>query len=173
MGKEWLPAILAAVGQLTFLGVTGGARADAERTPVGKPVPFEVHDGYFVSNKFQPDKATSFLAIADQEKFDEVFGVAFVMRDRAHRLEPGAFKTRMVAAAVHRGSAMWQYNVTRAIADGNTLYLHYTAKEGKPGSASFACPLIVSVGKARFASVVFVENDRPVATAKLPDRRSP
>jgi len=166
MGNKVLVAIVAAVGQLVCFWATNGARADAEKSPVGKPVPFEVHDGYFVSNKFEPDKATSFLAIADHKKFDEVFGVAFVMRDRSHRLKPGAFKTRMVVAAIHRGQAMWQYKVTRATVDGNTLYLHYTAKEGKPGSASFACPLIVSVDKAKVASVVFVENNKRVATAK-------
>ena len=165
MRNMLLLGVVAGIGQLLYPGTPDRARADADRS-IGKPVAVEVHDGYFVSNKFEPDKPTSFVAITDQKRFDEVFGVAFVMRDRANRLKTGALKTRMVVAAIHRGNAMWEYKVVRATAEGGTLYLDYTARQGQPGSARFACPLIVSVDKAKYTSVVFVENDKRVATVK-------
>ena len=46
---------------------------------------FDTHSSYFVSNKFEPDAAKSFLVIHDQEQFDKVFGVGFVMRVKHHR----------------------------------------------------------------------------------------
>lgn len=47
---------------------------------------YDVYGGYFVSNKFKPDSAESYVVIHDQEQFDKVFGVAFVMGDKSHRL---------------------------------------------------------------------------------------
>jgi hypothetical protein len=49
-------------------------------------VAFQVHDGYFVSNQFEPDAATSFVVLKDQAAFDQVFGIARVMRDKSLRL---------------------------------------------------------------------------------------
>lgn len=66
-----------------------GAMAVASQVAKGddtKAARHEVFDGYFVSNKFEPDAAESFVAISGQKEFDEVFGVAFVMGDKAHRL---------------------------------------------------------------------------------------
>ena len=67
---------------------------------------FNVYSGYFVSNKFEPDAAESFVVLADQEQFDKVFGAAFVMRDKSHRLPKDAFKSLLVIAAIKRGNAV-------------------------------------------------------------------
>ena len=60
---------------------------------------FDTYGGYFVSNKFEPDAAKSFVVINDQEQFDKVFGVAFVMGDKSRRLPKDAFKSLMVIAS--------------------------------------------------------------------------
>ena len=49
-------------------------------------IPFDTYSGYFVSNRFEPGTKESFVVISSQEDFDQVFGVAFVMQDRSHRL---------------------------------------------------------------------------------------
>ncbi len=161
---------------LLFLAVVSGlgtlySLADVSRDdpdgPAGKAVAHEVHDGYFVSNKFERDKPASFVAIQDRERFDEVFGVAFVMGDKSNRLKSDAFKSKTVISAIKRGPAVTTYKVTGVSVRKGTLYLRYEAKTGVPGSATFACPLIVSVPKGSYSAVVFLENDKPVKTLKL------
>ena len=44
---------------------------------------FDAHDGYFVSNKFEPQVPASFVVLQDQKAFDKVFGVALVMGDKS------------------------------------------------------------------------------------------
>ena len=53
---------------------------------------FDTYSGYFVSNKFEPNAAESFVVINDQEQFDKVFGVAMVMGDKSHRLAQGCLQ---------------------------------------------------------------------------------
>lgn len=159
-----------------FLAIASGSAAphcladvprDDPNKPTGKPIAHEVHDGYFVSNKFERDKPASFVAIQDRKRFDTIFGVAFVMGDKSNRLKPDAFKSKMVISAIKRGRAVATYNVTSVTVHKGTLYLRYEAKTGVPGSATFACPLIVSVPKGPYSAVVFLENDKPVKTLKL------
>ena len=59
-----------------------------------QPLDFDTYSGYFVSNKFEPDSPASFAVINDREQFDRVFGVAFVMGDKFHRLPADAFPSR-------------------------------------------------------------------------------
>ncbi len=56
-------------------------------------LPHDTYSGYFVSNKFEPKAAQSFVVISDQEQFDKVFAAAFVMNDKSPRLPEDAFKT--------------------------------------------------------------------------------
>lgn len=146
------------------------SREDLDR-PTGKPLAHEVHDGYFVSNKFERDKPASFVVIQDRKRFDEVFGVGFVMGDKSNRLKPDAFKSKMVVSAIKRGPAVTTYKVTSVTVHKGTLYLRYGAKTGPPGSATFACPLIVSVPKGSYSAVVFLANEKPVKTLKLPQSK--
>jgi hypothetical protein len=53
-------------------------------------LPLDTYSGYFVSNKFEPDAPKSFVIITSQKHFDQVFGVAFVMGDKSHRLPKDA-----------------------------------------------------------------------------------
>ncbi len=130
--------------------------------PAGEAAtPFDTYGGYFVSNKFEPDAATSFVIIQDQEQFDRVFGAAFVMQDKSHRLAPDAFKTHTILAVIHRGHAMWEYQVAKVSLRGGIAELHFTGtSQKKSDDAEFACPLIVSIPKGNYPAVKFVENGK-------------
>jgi hypothetical protein len=135
-----------------------------QQTSAAEPakLTFDTYSGYFVSNKFEPNAAESFLVITDQEQFDKVFGVAFVMRDKSHRLPKDAFKSSMVLAAVKRGAAVWEYKVEGATEAKGIVELRYTTTSKKSDSATFACPLIVSNAKGKYKAVQFVENGKVV-----------
>ena len=135
--------------------------------PPSKPVAFDTHDGYFVSNQFEPASPTSFVVIKDQESFDKVFGVARVMGDKSHRLPPAAFGNKFVVAAIHRGKAMLTYQVESVSADGPTLVVRYTTKSTPSDSAEFACPLILSLDKGDYKVVRFAENGRKIKRLEL------
>ncbi len=122
--------------------------------------PFDTYSGYFVSNKFEPDAATSFVIIQDQEQFDRVFGAAFLMQDKSHRLPPDAFKAHTILAVIHRGHAMCEFQVAKVSLGGGTAELHYTVTSKKSDTATFACPLIVSIPKRNYQAVKFVENGK-------------
>jgi len=139
----------------------------------GSPLAFDIYGGYFVSNKFEPKAETSFVVIQDQQAFDMVFGAAFVMRDKSHRLPPGVFDTKIVLAAIHRGKAVWEYAVQDVRAEGGVVTLRYTATPKPSDSAQFACPLIVSIEKGPYAAVRFVENDKPVKKVEIAPAAAP
>ena len=149
------------------LGPQGVVRADDTPSARGTPLAFEVHSGYFVSNKFEPKATESFVAITDQAEFDKVFGVAMVMGDKSHRLAKDAFKSKLVVAAVKRGKAFWTYRVQQVTAREGVVQISYTATAKKSASASFACPLIVSIPKGKYVAVRFVENKKAVKTVAI------
>ena len=130
-------------------------------------LPFEVYDGYFVSNKFGPNASESFVIINDQEQFDRVFGTAFVMRDKSHRLPKDVFNSNIVLAAVKRGNAVWKYKVESVVVSNGVVELRYTTDMSPSDSATFACPLIVSVRRGMFVAVQFVENGKPAKKVEI------
>jgi hypothetical protein len=130
-------------------------------------IPFDTYSGYFVSNKFEPDAAESFLVLTTQKEFDKVFGVAFVMGDKSHRLPKDAFESNLVLVAIKRGKAVWEYKVERVAEAKGVVALRYTADEKKSDSASFACPLILSIPKGKYAAAQFIENGKPVKTVEI------
>jgi len=143
-----------------FLALSG--MCFAAENPETSPVAHQTHDGYFVSNQFEPDAPTSFVVLKDQAAFDQVFGVAMVMRDKALRLPPDAFAGKFVIAAIHRGKAFVHYHVESVLLEGRSLSLRYTTQSDADGSAEFACPLIVSVPKGDYATVQFIENGKEI-----------
>ncbi|MCX6878293.1 MAG: hypothetical protein NTW21_31445 [Verrucomicrobia bacterium] len=149
--------ILASVMLLPWHALAAGVPA-----PPAKPVVFETHDGYFVSNKFEPQEPVSFVVLRDQESFGKVFGVAMVMGDKSHRLALNAFDKKLVVAAIHRGKAMVTYQVASMMAEAETLIVRYTTKSEPSDTAEFACPLILSLDKGNFNTVRFVENGRDI-----------
>jgi hypothetical protein len=131
------------------------------------PVPFDTYSGYFVSNKFEPDAAESFVIITDQDQFDKVFGVAMVMGDKSHRLPKDAFKSMVVLAVIKRGKAVWEFKVDGVVAMDGVVELGYTANAKESDSATFASPLIVSIPKGNCKAVEFVENKTSVKKIEL------
>lgn len=142
-------------------------RKTAAEVPRKFPVRYDRYGGYFVSNKFEPDAAVSFRVIQDQKSFDKVFGVAKVMHDTSHRLPPNLFATHMVVAVVKRGKATWSYKVDSVTTETGILMVRYTARNHPSTSAEFASPLILSVPKAKFSLVQFVENGKLAKEIKL------
>ena len=141
---------------------------------------FDTYSGYFVSNKFEPDAAESFVVITSRQQFDKVFGVAFVMGDKSHRLPKDAFKSNIVLAAIKRGKAVWEYKVAGVTVDNGLVNLRYTATSKKSDTATFACPLIVSIPKGDYAAIQFWDGGKAVkkvkgsiATADRPDHTTP
>ncbi|MCX6998610.1 MAG: hypothetical protein NTV49_16385 [Kiritimatiellaeota bacterium] len=123
---------------------------------------FDTYSGYFVSNQFEPDAPVSFVVIGDQQQFDKIFGAAFVMRDKAHRLPPNAFESLLVIAAIHRGAAVWEYKVEGVVLRAGVVELRYATTATKSASATFACPLIVSIPRGGYQAVQFVEDGKRV-----------
>jgi hypothetical protein len=130
-------------------------------------VKHEVFDGYYVMNTFEPKAAESFVAISDQKRFDEVFGVAFVMGDKSHRLPKGAFSRSVVFGMVRRGMAIWDFQVMDVVEADGKLEIRYTAKSSPQASATFANPLIVGVPRKEYKSVTFIENKKRIKTLNL------
>ena len=123
---------------------------------------FETYSGYFVSNKFEPQATASFVTARTQKQFDQVFGVAFVMGDKSHRLAPDAFKSQLVLATIKRGMAFCTYQVTAVTEKDGVVQLRYKTTAKKSESASFACPLIISVPHGKYRIIEFHENNKLV-----------
>jgi len=122
----------------------------------------ETYSGYFVSNKFEPQSTVSFVTARTQKQFDQVFGVAFVMGDKSHRLAPDAFKSQLVLATIKRGMAFCTYQVTAVTEKDGVVQLRYKTTAKKSESASFACPLIISVPHGKYRVIEFHENNKLV-----------
>jgi hypothetical protein len=146
-----------------------GLLATSGRTDETKPkeIAFQIHNGYFESNRSGLKGESSFLAFTDPEEFGKVFGVGFVMGKRPNVIAKDAWGKIFVAAAIKRGNSLWEYQVEKVTVTGDRLTVRYKATE-KPGggTASFASPLIVSVEKKDCKEVVFVENGKEVAIVK-------
>ena len=140
----------------------GPLAAEPTSQPATASVSFDTHDGYFVSNQFEPKEPSSFAVITDPKTFDSVFGVGFVMGDKSHRLPEKAFDSKTVVAVIKRGKALWQFTVQEVQADRGVLTIRYTAIAKQQDSAEFACPLIVSVPKGSYTTFRFVENEKLV-----------
>ncbi len=149
-----------------FLSVLGGLGPTALAAE-GTKLAFDTYSGYFVSNRFEPDAAQSFLVINDQESFDRVFGTAMVMGDKSHRLPKNAFKSSLVLAAIKRGNAVWEFKVESVTVKQGVVTLRYTTTSKPSDSATFACPLIVSIPKGQYTAVRFVENQKTVKKVAL------
>jgi hypothetical protein len=175
--RLWLPWSAATRSRLQALGqAVGPAAAEAVTRLLGSTadwpqaaeVAADTYDGYFVSNRFQPEAPASFVVARDQAAFDGVFHAGFVMGDTSHRLPDRAFDTRLVIAAVKRGAALWQYRLDGVTADAGVLTVRYTThRQEVGGGATYACPLIVSAPKGDWHSVEFIEDGRLAATVGL------
>jgi len=160
--KQWTQlSLLTLLIQLALTAVMAWA-ADV------KAVVFDTYNGYFVSNKFEPDQPASFVVIRDQKAFDAVFGAGFVMGDKSHRLPDNAFDSKMVLAAIKRGKAICDFKVVEVIVDQGIVTLKYNVKSSPQAGADYACPLIVSIPRSGYSAVRFVEDGQLVKGIAFP-----
>jgi hypothetical protein len=139
------------------------AGADEAR---GRKVEYDVHNGHFVSNKFEV-KDAAYVAITDKAGFDAIFGAARTMGKPPNFVPRDAFEKKMVVAVIKKGNAPVDYKVETVTADGDTLYVQYKAETKGATTATYASPLIVSVEKNKYKEVVFIENGKKVGTATV------
>ncbi|MCE5268606.1 MAG: hypothetical protein LLG00_12040 [Planctomycetaceae bacterium] len=133
----------------------------------GIALPFDTYSGYFVSNKFEPNAAESFVVVANQKRFDEVFGVAMVMGDKSRRLAKDIFARSIVLTAIKRGNAVYEYKVQNVAERDGVVTIRYMVTSTPSDSASFACPMIVSIPNRNYSAVRFVENGKPAKTVEV------
>jgi hypothetical protein len=151
-----------------LLALTAALAPAADKADMkGKDVAFDIRTGYFESNKSGLKGETSFLAFTDQDGFDKVFGKGVVMGAKQNFLPKDAFDSLLVVAAIRRGNAIWTYKVNKVTADDDTLTVDYSATSKDGGTATFASPLILSVDKGKYTSVVFIENGEKAGTVKI------
>jgi hypothetical protein len=162
----WFAVAVALLAASTGLALAGDKDKEEAK---GDKLPFEVYTSYFEKNNSGLKGDESFLAFTDRKSFDQVFGVAVVMGKKPSVLAKDAFDSKLVVAAIKRGDAPWTYKVDKVTGDGDTLYIQYdaTTKKGD-GTAKFASPLIVSVDRGKYKTVVFLENGKKVGTADVP-----
>jgi hypothetical protein len=132
----------------------------------GAKVEFDVHSGHFQKNNTDLKGDASYLVFGDRAAFDKVFGVAATMK-KQNFVPKDAFEKKMVVAVIKRGNAVTEYKVDKVTADAGTLYVQYTTTSKGPTAASYASPLIVSLDKGAYTSVVFIENGKKAETVKI------
>jgi hypothetical protein len=177
-------------GLLTL--AAGATPAGEKMEPKGKKVEFKVHSGYCERAeharaeqiKAQKEKTlgnVSFLAFTDQDSFDKAFGKApdkedlenFLPNGEAKGKKPNllpkdAFDKKMVVATTVRGASISVYKVLKVTADGETLYVQYQEASSFAGNNRiWSSPLIISVDRGPYTSVVFILGNKKYGTATI------
>lgn len=135
----------------------------------GDKVEFATYPDYFEKNNAGLKGDASYLALADKDAFAKVFALRppLMGGKKPVPLPDDAFGKKAVVAVVKRGNAITTYAVEKVTADGETLYVQYKAEAGKPGTATFASPLIVAADKGKAKKVVFIENGKTAGEAEI------
>ena len=176
-----------------LLPLAAGATLGADNIePKGKKVEFKVHSGYCERAeharaeqvKAQKEKTlsnVSFLAFTDQDSFDKAFGKTpdkedlntFLPNGEAKGKKPNllpkdAFDKKTVVATTVRGPNISTYRVVKVTADGDTLYVQYQETSTFAGNNRiWSSPLILSVDKGPYTSVVFILGNTKYGTASI------
>ena len=144
----------------SFFIVTINFSFSEEKKIRSNQINYEIHNGYFVSNKYEPKKTQSFIISDEQKGFDSVFGVAFLQGDKSNRLKEKWFDSKIVISTIKRGSFFCEYEVSSITNNNGEILLRYNTKEKKSSTAEFSCPLIISIPKNNYKSVKFIENGK-------------
>ena len=175
-----------------LLPLAAGATQGQKTAPKGKKVEFKVHSGYCERAeharaeqlKAQKEKTlgiVSFLAFTDQDSFDKAFGKTPSKEDLTNFLPNGeakgkkpnllpkdVFDKKMVVATTARGPNISAYRVVKVTADGDTLYVQYLEQSAFAGNNRiWSSPLILSVDKGPYTSVVFILGNKKYGTATI------
>lgn len=120
--------------------------------------------GYFVKNNAPLPGNPAFLVLQDKKSFDQIFGFGAVMGAKPKLVDEKLFEGNVIMVVIKSGSTLWKYEVQKIRRDKDQLVVEYGAM-GKESTAKFNSPLIVSVPRGDFATVVFVENGKEIAKA--------
>jgi hypothetical protein len=176
-----------------LLPLAAGASLGTDKLePKGKKVEFKVHSGYCElaeharaeQLKAQKEKTlgnVSFLAFTDQDSFDKAFGKTPDKEDlntflpngeargkKAHLLPKDVFDKKIVVATTVRGANISTYKVVKVTADSDTLYVQYQeSSEFAGNNRVWSSPLILSVDKGSYTSVVFILGNKKYGTATI------
>lgn len=162
-----MKTLLAALMPLCLALFAAATPASDNDIPRGSKVAYDVHNGHFVKNTFKPKGDSAYLAFTSRDSFDRVFGTGAIMAKQKF-VPQDAFDKKMVVAVIKRGHAVTRYKVEDVRADDKTLTVHYTTSSGQVNpNATFASPLIVSVKKAKYDTVVFIENGKKAEQIKV------
>jgi hypothetical protein len=134
---------------------------------------FTVHTGHFEQNTSGLKDEPSLLLLADDDAFGKVFGTVPPAGlgggvRKPNPVTKDVFEKNVVAAVIKRGKAITTYVEVGTWIDGETLTVTFKSEEGKPGTATFASPLIVAVPKGKFTKVVFVGNGMEIGSPCFP-----
>lgn len=129
-------------------------------------VDYHRYQSYFEKNNSRLKGRVSYLAITNQAQFDRIFGAAATATENDF-LPEGAFKTRLVLAAITRGNSIREYKIKRVASDKGKLYVWYDTEDRAQESAQFSSPLIVAVAKGTYREVVFMENGKRAGSVRL------
>lgn|SRR5262249_61957280 len=133
-----------------------------------KKVDHTVHSGYAESNKSGLKGASSHIVVTDHATFDKTFISPFRPGKKPVLVPKGTFPKKFVVAVITRGKTIYEYSDVKVTADGATLKVAYKVKPvGNPGSARFASPLVISLDKGKYKTVVFDANGKEAAKVKL------
>jgi hypothetical protein len=137
-----------------------------------EPAKIEVkpYGPFFESNKSGLKGDSSYLVFTDARKFANVLHLTrpLLGGKRPVALPVGSFMKSHVLVVIKRGKTIYDYSDLKAEAKGDTLVFSFkSAAKGKPGSAMFATPLVVTVTRGKYKNVEFVENGKKVETVKL------
>lgn len=132
---------------------------------------FVVHSGHFEKNNAGLKDEPSLLLLTDADAFEKIFGTVPPAGiggggRKNNPVTKDTFDKELVAAVIKRGKAITTYTEVSTKTDGETLNVTFKSETGKPGTANFASPLIVTVPKGKVKKVVFVENGKEIGSAK-------
>lgn len=154
---------------LAFL-VTGGfhpALACADEAK-GEKIEYATYPDYFEKNNSGLKGDLSFIAFTSKDGFEKVFALRppLMGGKKSVPVPDNAFEKKLVFAVITRGPAITHYTVEKVTRDGETIYVQYKSQTDKPGTATFASPLILAADKGKTTKVVFIENGKTVGTAE-------
>jgi hypothetical protein len=137
----------------------------------GKPtkVDFTVYSDYFEKNTSGLKGDSSYLVVQSLEAFDKTFALRPPLMEgtKGLPLPDNTFDKNLVVAVIKRGNAVTMYSDQKLSEGAETLTLQYKAVPGKASSATFASPLIISLQQNKYKKVVFIENEKMVATVDV------
>jgi len=150
-----------------FAACTAAFAEDKEKKD-DKPLA-TIHTGHYEKNKSGLKGDKSFLYFDSLEAFEKVFGTTPPLMGGGRKPNPvtkETFEKNIVVAVITRADAMTTYSEVSAKDDGGTLKVDYKAETEKPGTATFAAPLILTVPAGKIKKVEFKENGKDAGKAE-------